>query len=150
MNVLIAGIPTPDLVSHVTGRYGEDVKLFVAESRPFEEFVAREAAAVREAGHEVTICTDNTIASLFVDYEIGAVWSLYSELKDGAFVAINGARMAAILADAFGVPFMLFHHGAFSLVDNGHFAGQPVTVPGVDYVEQQFDAVPSGLVAEAV
>ena len=50
MNILIAGIPSPDLISHIGVRYGEDVRLFVAESRPFEENVAQGVAAQAGGG----------------------------------------------------------------------------------------------------
>jgi len=150
MNILIAGIPSPDLLLYIGKRYGEDVQLFVAESRPFEEEVARGVAAAKEAGYKVTLCTDNMIGSLMIEYEIDVVWSLYSNENDGNFTAINGARMSAILAREHGIPFMLFPHSSFPQVDGGNFAGKPVTVDGVDYIEHGLDIVQADLVAEAL
>jgi methylthioribose-1-phosphate isomerase len=150
MNILIAGIPTPDLISHIGKQYSEDVKLFVAESRPFEEDVAQEVATAKEAGYKITLCTDNMIGSLMNEYEIDAVWSLYSKKEEGIFTAINGARMSAILAKKHRIPFMLFPHSSFPRVDKGSFTGEPVTVEGVDYIEHELDIVRADLVAEAV
>jgi methylthioribose-1-phosphate isomerase len=150
MNVLIAGIPTPDLISHIGKRYGEDVKLFVAESRPFEEDVAREVARAKEAGYKITLCTDNMVGSLMNECEIDYVWSLYSIKEEGVFIAVNGARMSAILAKEHGIPFMLFPHPSFSGVDKGRFAGRSVVVEGADYIDHELDRVQAELVAEVV
>ena len=150
MNILIAGIPSADLLSHVSDRYGEDVKLFVSESRPFEGHVAREIAAATEAGYSITLCTDNMIGSLMKECDIGAVWSLYSKAESGLFTAINGARMSAILAKGHGVPFILYHRESFPHVENGYFAGTDVTVEGAGYIEQTLDTVGADLVAEVV
>lgn len=150
MNVLIAGIPTPDLISHIGKRYGEDVKLFVAESRPFEEDVAQKVATAKEAGYKITLCTDNMIGSLMNEYEIDAVWSLYSKKEGGIFTAINGARMSAILAKEHRIPFILFPHSSFPQVNKGSYAGETVAVEGVDCIEHELDTVQAKLVAEAV
>lgn len=150
MNILIAGIPTSDLVRYIRMRYGEGLGLFVAESRPFEEVVAREVAAAKKAGYEITICTDNMIGALMNDFEIDAVWSLYSKEEGGIYEAINGARMSAILANEHKIPFKLFHCSSFPSVERGCFAGKSVTVEGVDYKEHELDIVRADLVAEAV
>jgi methylthioribose-1-phosphate isomerase len=150
MNVLIAGIPYADLLLYIGKRYGEDVKLFVAESRPFEDEVAREVAAAEGAGHKITICTDNMIGALMNEWDIDAVWSLYSKREGESFTAINGARMSAVLAREHGIPFMFFPHSSFPRVETGRFSGEPVTVEGADYVEHEFDIVRTDLVTEAV
>ena len=150
MNVLIAGIPYPDLVSYIGRRYGEDVRLFVAESRPFEADVAREAAEAKKSGYQITLCTDNMIGSPMGEYEIDAVWSLYLKEEQGYFTAVNGARMSAVLAKEHDIPFMLFPHSSFPRVGKGIFAGFPVTVDGADYIEHEFDMVRVDLVTEAV
>ena len=148
--VLIAGIPTPDLISLIGKRYGEDATVFVAESRPFEADVARAVAAAGAAGYRITLCTDNMIGSLLNEFDIDAVWSLYSKEEAGVYTAINGARMAAILARAQGIPFMLFHRPFFPRVDSGFYAGEPVSVDGADYIEHELDTVRADFVAEAV
>lgn len=150
VNVLIAGIPSIDLISHIGKRYGNDVTLFVAESRPFEEDVARAAAAAKGMGYKITLCTDNMIGSLLKEREFDAVWSLYSKKEEGRFRAINGARMAAILAKEHGIPFLLFPHSPFPRVEKGSFAGRPVTVTGAGYIEHELDEVQAELVTEAV
>jgi methylthioribose-1-phosphate isomerase len=150
MNVLIAGIPTPDLISHIVKRYGEGVNLFVAESRPFERDVAREVDAAKAAGYKITLCTDNMVGSLVNEYDIDAVWSLFSNEQEGKFTAINGARMSAILAKEHGIPFVLFPHSSFPQVDKGFFSGRPVTVEGADYIEHELDVVGADLVTEAL
>jgi methylthioribose-1-phosphate isomerase len=150
VNVLIAGIPTPDLISHIRERYGEGVRLFVAESRPFEAEVSRQIAAAREAGCSVTLFTDNMAGALLQEHDIGAVWSLYSKREKDTFTAINGARMSAILARAHGVPFLFFPCPSLPRVENGGFAGSPVAVAGSDYIPHELDTVRADLVAEAV
>ena len=150
MNILIAGVPYPDLISYIGERYGEDLKLFVAESRPFEAEVAREVAAAKQAGYKITLCTDNMIGSLMSEHELDAVWSLYSRMEGGVFTAVNGARMSALLAKEHGIPFMLFPHSTFPMVDKGYFDGETVMVEGAGYIEHELDRVQADLVAEAV
>lgn len=150
MKILIAGIPTPDLVSYINQRYGRDVTLFVAESRPFERHVAHGVAGAKDAGIRVTLCTDNMIGSLMSEHEIEAVWSQYSRVQGGLFTAVNGARMAAVLAREHGIPFMLFFHSAFPPVDEETFNGQPVSVEGATYIGHELDTVRADMVSEAV
>jgi hypothetical protein len=150
MNVLIAGIPSPGLLSHIRKEYGEDLVFFVAESRPFEEHVAREVAAVKDAGYRITLCTDNMIGSLMNECDIDVVWSLSSSREGDVFTAINGARMAAVLAQEHAIPFMLFPYYSLPQCRNGVFHGRPVTVKGVGYIEHELEVVRADLVAEAV
>lgn len=150
MNILIAGIPYPDLLSYIHQRYGEDVKLFVAESRPFEVYVGRGVAEARDAGFSVTLCTDNAIGSLMKEQQIDVVWSLYSRKEQGTYKAINGALMSAILAKECGISFMLFSHFTFPSVDDGSFNGVSVSVEGVTYIEHELDTVGTELVSEVV
>jgi hypothetical protein len=90
------------------------------------------------------------LGSLMNEYEIDVVWSLYSTKEEETFTAINGARMAAILAKEHGIPFMFFPHPSFPQVDKGRFAGEPVVVEGADYVEHKLDVVRADLVTGAV
>jgi methylthioribose-1-phosphate isomerase len=124
--------------------------LFVAESRPFEKAVAEAIARAQKAGYRITLCTDNMIGALLNEYNIDAVWSLYSKREEGTFTAINGARMTAILAKEHRIPFMLFPHSSFPLVKKSSFAGESVTVERVDYIQHELDSVQTDLVAEAV
>lgn len=149
-NVLIAAVPTPDLTAYIGNRYGPGVKLYVAETRPFEHDVARGIARAREAGFEVVLCTDNMIGSLLREYEFDSVWSLYSKLESGGYEAMNGALMSAVLAREHGIPFNLFRHPEFPRAASGRFAGVPIAVEGAGYIEHRLDRVPEDLVAEAV
>jgi methylthioribose-1-phosphate isomerase len=150
ISVLIAGIPIPALISHIGDRYGKGVKLFVSESRPFEQEVARAVADAKDAKYKITLCTDNMIGSLMNEYGIDAVWSLYSKKEEDVFTAINGARLSAILAKEHKIPFMLYPHSSFPPVGKGSFAGESVTVESADYIEHELDRVRADLVAEAV
>ena len=150
MNALIAGIPLPDLVAHIRTLCREGLRLFVAESRPFEQFVAQAVAALRESDIKVTVLTDNMLEALLEEHDIGAVWSLYTSLADGKATAINGAHAAALLARERGIPFNLFPIAALPEVETGRFASEPIIVPGASYIDYSPDTVPIHLVTEVI
>lgn len=150
MNVLIAGIPLPELVAHIRAQCREDLTLFVAESRPFEAAVAQALPALREAGIEATLLTDNMVAALLKTHPIDAVWSLYTTLADGKAAAVNGAHVAAVLARQNGIPFNLFPVAELPQVEPGRFASCPISVPGASYIDYSPDSVPLQLVNEVV
>jgi hypothetical protein len=149
-NVLIAAVPTSDLIARIGNRYGLGVKLYIAESRPYEEDVASGIAFAAQSGYRVAICTDNMIGSLLKERKIDAVWSLYTGRERDEFTATNGALMCAILAREHGVPFILLHHPKFPRVPGGRFAGSSICVDGAGYVEHEFDRVPADLVTEVL
>lgn len=150
VNILIAGIPSAELILHISSTYGKEIRLFICESRPYEEAVAGEIAALHDKGYSITLCTDNMIGALMKEYRIDAVWSLYVKEQEGVFTAVNGARMSAMMARAHGIPFMLYPHSSFPRVEEGSFAGDPVSVKGSGYITHELDSVQADLVTEAV
>jgi hypothetical protein len=88
------------------------------------------------------------LGSLMTEFDIQEVWSLFSTQEGDTFVAINGARMSAVLAKQHDIPFLLFPHSDFPHVENGCFAGVPVSVEGSKYIEHELDRVRDDLVTE--
>jgi len=150
VNILVAGIPTLPLLERIRSRHPGDLNLYVAESRPYEREVARALAAFPSSGARVSIVTDNMMAALIETVTIRAVWSQYVE-RDGEFAtAINGAHMAALLARAYEIPFLLFPIPDLPSGGSGLYAGEDITVPGAATIAWEPDILPLELVSEVV
>ena len=106
MNILIAGIPIPELLEHIQKRHSQDIVFYVCECRPFEMEVSQAIARAQESNINVTVLTDNMMDALLRMYPIKEVWSLYTGLDSETVTAINGAHTAALLAKAFTPPHM--------------------------------------------
>jgi len=150
MNILVAGIPTRPLLERIQSRHPGDLNLYVAESRPYEGEVARAIAAFPSCGIRVSIVTDNMIAALIETVSIRAVWSQYLESDGECATAINGAHMAALLARAYEIPFLLFPIPDLPTGGSGLFAGEDIAVPGAATIAWEPDIVPLELVSEVV
>jgi len=150
VNILVAGIPTRPLLERIQSRHPGDLNLYVAESRPYEGEVARAIAAFPSRGMRVSIVTDNMIAALIETVPIRAVWSQYLETDGECATAINGAHMAALLARAYEIPFLLFPIPDLPTGGSGVFAGEDIAVPGAATIAWEPDIVPLELVSEVV
>jgi methylthioribose-1-phosphate isomerase len=150
VNILVAGIPTRQLLERIRSRHPGDLNLYVAESRPYEGEVARAIAAFPSSGIRVSIVTDNMIAALIETVPIRAVWSQYLESDGECAAAINGAHMAALLARAYEIPCLLFPIRDLPTGESGMFAGEDITVPGAATIAWEPDIVPLELVSEIV
>ena len=150
VNILVAGIPTRPLLERIQSRHPGDLNLYVAESRPYEGEVARAIAAFPSSGMRVSIVTDNMIAALIETVPIRAVWSQYLESDGECATAINGAHMAALLARAYEIPFLLFPIPDLPTGESGLFAGEDIAVPGAATIAWEPDIVPLELVSEVV
>ena len=149
-NVLVAGIPTRPLLEMIRSRHPGDLNLYVAESRPYEGEVARAIAAFPSSGIRVSIVTDNMMAALIETVPIRAVWSQYLETDGECATAINGAHMAALLAQPYGIPCLLYPISGLPEGGSGRFAGEDITVPGAATIAWEPDIVPLELVSEVV
>ncbi len=149
-NVLVAGIPTRPLLEMIRSRHPGDLNLYVAESRPYEGEVARAIPELLSIGIAVSIVTDNMIAALIETVPIRAVWSQYLETDGECATAINGAHMAALLAQPYGIPCVLYPISDLPEGGSGRFAGEDITVPGAATIAWEPDIVPLELVSEVV
>jgi|GEM_PF-2694917 len=150
VNVLVAGIPTPSLLEMIRSRHSGELNLYVAESRPYEGEVARAIPELLASGVSVSIVTDNMIAALIETVPIQEVWSQYLENDGECATAINGAHMAALLARASGIPFLLCPIPGLAPGGSGLFAGEDITVPGAATIAWEPDIIPLELVSEVV
>jgi hypothetical protein len=150
VNILVAGIPTRPLLEMIQLRHPGEFNLYVAETRPYEGEVARAIVALSSSGIRVSIVTDNMIAALIETVPIQAVWSQYLETDGECATAINGAHMAALLAQAHGIPCLLCPISGLPTGESGLFAGEDITVPGAEYIPWEPDIVPLELVSEVV
>ena len=149
MNVLIAGIPVIGLVSLILQR-DPNVRLWVAESRPFEAEVSREISNLQAKGIPTTVLTDNMLSALLDYTDINTIWSLYIRKMGEQVEAINGALTAALLADAHGVPFGLFPVARLPEMVAARFGNVTIGVDGAKYIDHAFDMVPLKLAAEVI
>lgn len=143
--VLIAGIPFRELLGAVRERYGADVRVFAAETRPFEQAVAD---AIQTSLIPVTLITDNMIAALLETETIDAVWSLYTSMDGDAFTGINGAHMAAVLAAGRQIPFIVYPWQEEPAGDPAQFHGSSIAVKGAAAAGPAFDCIPAELITE--
>jgi hypothetical protein len=150
VNILVAGIPKPPLLGMIQSRHPGNLNLYVAETRPYEEEVARAIAAFPASGVRVSIVTDNMIAALLQTVPIRAVWSQYLERDGECLTAINGAHMAALLARAYEIPCLLSPISGLPPGESGVFAGEDIAVPGAACLSWEPDIVPLELVSEVV
>lgn len=150
MNILIAGIPLPELVAHIQTRYKEDLKFFVCESRPFEVQVAQAVALMQASDVKVIVLTDNMMDALFRTHPIEAVWSLYTCLDKENVTAINGAHTAALLAKTHTVPFYMYPIHSLPEIHSGRLLSESVTVPGASYLDHALDTFSLQLVTGVV
>jgi len=150
MNVLIAGIPLPELLVHIQKRHSQDTTFFVCECRPFERQVSQAVAQAHASNINVTVLTDNMMDALLRTHPVGEVWSLYTRLDTKNVTAINGAHTAALLAKAHGIPFYLYPIDALPEVPAGMLASEPITVSSASYIDYAPDIFPRQYVAGVV
>jgi len=137
-------------VERIRSRHPGALHLYVAESRPYEEEVARAIPELLSRGFAVSIVTDNMMAALIETVPIRAVWTQYMGTDDACAIAINGAHMAALLARQYGIPCLLYPLSGLPAGSSGRFAGEDITVPGADYSAWEPDIVPLELIHEVI
>jgi len=148
MNILIAGIPLPELLEHIQKRHSQDITFFVCECRPFEIQVAEAVARVQK--HKVVVLTDNMINALLQTHPVKEVWGLYAALDTETVTAMNGAHVAALLAKAHHIPFYMYPIIRLPEIPKGHLASEPITVRDASYIDYSPDTFPRKLVTEVV
>ncbi len=149
-DILVAGIPVQPLVAMIRERYPGKINLYVAESRPHEVQVARAIAAIDVPDVSVSIVTDNMIAALFATVAIRAVYSQYLETVREHVIAINGAHMAALMAQIHRIPFYLYPLADLPAGEPGRFAGEDIRVDHAACIDWEPDRVPLDLVSEVI
>jgi hypothetical protein len=150
VNILVVGIPTRPLLRMIQSRHTGKLNLYIAECRPYEVEVAGMIPALLSSGVNPSIVTDNMLAALMETVPIQAVWSQYVETEAACAIAINGAHMAALLAQPYGIPCVLYPISDLPTGGSGRFAGEDITVPGAAYIAWQPDIVPLELIHEVV
>lgn len=150
MNILIAGIPLPELLEHIQKRHLQDITFYVCECRPFEMQVSEAIVQSQAAGIKVTLLTDNMIDALLRTHPIQEVWSLYTVLSSDMVTAINGAHTAALLAKSYHIPFYMYPIDSLPKIPKGQLSSEPITVQGASYIDYSPDTFSRQLVTEAV
>ena len=150
MNILIAGIPLPELLEYIQKRHSQDITFYVCECRPFEMQVAEAIARAQAADINVAVLTDNMMNALLQTHPVKEVWSLYTALDAETITAINGAHTAALLAKVHHIPFYLYPVDSLPEIPKGHLASEPITVSDAFYIDYSQDTFSQKLVAEVV
>lgn len=150
MNILVAGIPTLPLITMIKARNPGELKLYVAESRPYEVQVAQAIAALAATGVSVTVVTDNMIAALMETVGIHEVWSQYLKIDGGQAIAVNGALMSALLARAYEIPCILYPIADLPDGNFRRFAGEDITVAGAKSIDWEPDIIPLTFISEVI
>jgi len=150
MNILIAGIPLPELLLHIQKRHSHDITFFVCECRPFEMQVSQAIAQAQASSINITVLTDNMMEALLQTHPIEEVWGLYAALDTDAVTAINGAHTAALLAKQHRIPFYMYPIDHLQETPKGQLASESVMVPGASYIDYVPDVFSRQLITEVV
>lgn len=150
MNILIAGIPLPELLEFIQKRHSQDITFYVCECRPFERQVAQAVAQMQASNFNVAVLTDNMMDALLRTHPVKEIWSLYTILNTDTVTGINGAYTAALLAKVHGIPFYIYPIAVLPKNPKGQLASESVIVSGASYIEYSPDTFSRQLVTEVV